>query len=70
MEQILESHGVKIQLYHSLTLTGVATIALLNKYKAIMDEVAPVAIDEINKRSQDTQPIRPPATFIIILDLH
>ena len=37
-----------------------------------MDEIASVAIDEINKRSQDTQLIRPPtvAAFLIILDLH
>ena len=72
VERILESYGVKIQVYHGGTLTGVAIIAMLNKHQAIMDEIASVAVDAIEKRSQNTRPLRPPtvAIFKATLDLH
>ena len=72
VERILDSYGVKIQLYHGGTLTGVSIIAMLNNHIAIMKDIESVAIDAIENRSQDTQPLRPPTVAAIRtkLDLH
>ena len=57
VERILERHGVKIQVYHGGTLTGVAIIAMLSKHRTILDEITSIAFEVIDHRSQDNLPL-------------
>jgi hypothetical protein len=72
IERVLESHGVTIQNYHGGHLTGGAILVLLDNHQIIMDDIASVCHEFINKHLESNLCIPCPTIDYIndIIDEH